>query len=216
MGANPLYYAVSHRDSATELSTVDPDFVQHEDHALKQLERAKPAAVVYDKNDYWFHYDLLAFPKLADYIANHYRVSDRFPEALIRLPDANISGGTYTLQFEHEHDWSEVYIPKPNNYLSAGPFSRRKIELLLTVEGPPGAFKKYPLRVLEAIRPGATLKAFCYGWLPLTETYAAAPFEISLGRLTTCSKDFSWSNVTGMQIGGWGRPGGRSQFAPFV
>jgi hypothetical protein len=83
-GADPFLYVTANRKSATEITIVSADIARYQDRILKELQEVKPAAIVIDKTDYWYNFNLAAYPKTVSYIINNYRVSRQYDDVLLK------------------------------------------------------------------------------------------------------------------------------------
>lgn len=75
-GADPLFYVRAARGSATFASILYHDLKRYEPRIVSEMETTHPAAILFDKSDYWFSSNLQDFPLVASYILDHYRTSD--------------------------------------------------------------------------------------------------------------------------------------------
>ncbi len=144
VGTDPLLYVESGRRSATMASILYGDLAKYENRILSELEAAYPAAVVFDKQDFWFRTNIVTFPLLMEFIAANYEQSE-MDGVLIRrasslghtvpksafLDEAfgirracengheviRYSGLPALLKFSMETGWAEVTLP---TNLSAG------------------------------------------------------------------------------------------------
>ena len=89
-GADPLIYVAAHRNNGTEFSIVVEYVGRLEDRMLDELKKARPAAVVFDKTDYWHYRNIETFPKVAAYIAQNYRESEEYGDVLMPSAEATI------------------------------------------------------------------------------------------------------------------------------
>ncbi len=238
-GTNSLIYVAAHRDSATEFSLVYGGVSMYQDRLLEELQRSKPEAIVFNKSDAWYHSNLTDFPKVVAYILSNYRVSRQFddvlfkpsaeaseplvlgPEDLAKFKSAIVNytwrpvqdilpaGEPQLLSFGQEGEWREVYAPHSINFNSLGNPKELLLELKVLVSGAAHAFDRYPLRILFLGRDGRKLNQFCSTWVPITPDSQVATIHVPLTRLKLCHGDFSWSEVTGVQIGASGPAGGK-------
>ena len=238
-GADPLVYVAAHRNSATEFSIVCGDMRGYEDRILKELQHARPETVIFNKGDAWYHSNLSDFPKVAAYIVNNYRVSRQFddvlfqpsaeatehvvlaPEDLAKFQSSLVNyrwrpvqdilpvDTPQLLSFAREGDWGEVYLPHAVNFQALGSARELLLEMKVLVSGPPHSYDRYPLRILFWGRDGLKLNQFCSAWVPLRPDSKVATIHLPLTDLALCHGDFSWSEVTGVQIGSSGPAGGK-------